>query len=195
MDIEQSTSFMAIYDSSLGMITSEMYMELTEYETYEMLQELLLNAINKFRFPRFDIFNFETGYLDYDENGYIGVESDYKETQVYVWVEGYFNSNLTLEEINIIATNMVIEWLGQQLANTELVQEKYSGSDFKFTSQANHMAKLKNLIEFYNTESFTKQDIYKRRCRTSEGMKSTLGKIMETPSYGYNVNGGVSLWS
>ena len=57
------------------------------------------------------------------------------------------------------------------------------------------MVRLKNLIEFYNTESFTKQDIYKRRYRTSEGMKSTLGKIMETPSYGYNVNGGVSLWS
>ena len=169
MDIEQSTSFMAIYDSFLGMITSEMYMELTEYETYEMLQELLLNAINKFRFPRFDIFNFETGYLDYDENGYIGVESDYKETQVYVWVEGYFNSNLTLEEINIIATNMVIEWLGQQLANTELVQEKYSGSDFKFTSQANHLAKLLAMKQDYEREGFHLQRLYKRKKYNKKG--------------------------
>ena len=30
---------------------------------------------------------------------------------------------------------------GQQLASVENTRMKYSGSDFKFTSQANHMAK------------------------------------------------------
>lgn len=190
---QKSTSFMTVYNSFLGMITSEMYMELTEVETYEMLQELLFNAITRFRFPKFDIFDYEEGYLDYIGT-YCGVDSDNMDSEAFAWVHGEFHAELTQEEIIIIATNMVIEWLGQQLANTELTQEKYSGTDFKFTSQANHMAKLKNLIEFYNAETFTKQDVYKRRKRTAEGMKSTLGKIMETPQYGYNISGGVGLW-
>jgi hypothetical protein len=190
----KGTSFITIYDSFLAMITSEMYMEFTEHDTYELLQELLLNAINKFRFPKFDIYDYVEGYLEYIGT-YNGVESDNTDAEIWEWVQGYFAADLTKEEINILATNMVIEWLGQQLANTELTQEKYSGSDYKFTSQANHMAKLKNLIEFYNAETLTKQDIYKRRHRTKDGMKSTLGKIMETPSYGYNIDGGISLWS
>ena len=52
------------------------------------------------------------------------------------WVGGSFNI-LTQEEINILSLYMVVEWLGQQLATTENTRLKYSGSDFKFTSQAN----------------------------------------------------------
>jgi hypothetical protein len=40
---------------------------------------------------------------------------------------------------------MVVEWFNQQLASVEVTRMKYSGSDFKFTSQANHMSKLKVL--------------------------------------------------
>jgi len=49
---------------------------------------------------------------------------------------------------------MVAEWLGQQLASIENVREKYSGSDFKFTSQANHMAKVLALKKNYEKEGF-----------------------------------------
>lgn len=74
---------------------------------------------------------------------------------------------------------MIVEWLGQQLASVELTRMKYSGSDFKFTSQANHMAKLKNLKEKYETEGFHLQRLYKRRKRDATGiMKSTLSEIM-----------------
>ena len=62
------------------------------------------------------------------------------------WVGGFFNVELTDEEINILALNMVIEWLGQQLDTTNNTRMLYSGSDFKLTSQANHMAKLKVMI-------------------------------------------------
>ena len=44
---------------------------------------------------------------------------------------------------------MVIGWLGQQLDTTENTRMKYSGSDFKFTSQANHMQKLLQLKKDY----------------------------------------------
>ena len=119
-------------------------LELSEQDTIEMLQALLLNAIPRFEFPRFNIFDYEEGFLD--EETYEGVESDEIEVPAIIWSGGFFNHNLTKEEINILSICMVIEWLGQQLETTENTRMKYSGSDFKFTSQANHMAKIKVLI-------------------------------------------------
>jgi hypothetical protein len=37
---------------------------------------------------------------------------------------------------------MIVEWMSQQLASAENTRMKYSRSDFKFRSQANHMAKI-----------------------------------------------------
>ena len=74
---------------------------------------------------------------------------------------------------------MIVEWLGQQLASVENTRMKYSGSDFKFTSQANHMAKLLSLKKDYEREGFHLQRLYSRRLRNEDGlMKSTMGNIM-----------------
>ena len=57
---------------------------------------------------------------------------------------------------------------------------KYSGSDFKFTSQANHMSKLLTLKKDYEREGFHLQRLYKRRLKDNDGiMRSTFGSIME----------------
>ena len=57
---------------------------------------------------------------------------------------------------------------------------KYSGSDFKFTSQANHMQKLLQLKKDYEREGFHLQRLYKRREQDKDGVyRSTFGKIME----------------
>ena len=40
---------------------------------------------------------------------------------------------------------------------------KYSGSDFKMTSQANHLSKLLALLEESRRDSFHMQRLYKRR--------------------------------
>ena len=40
---------------------------------------------------------------------------------------------------------------------------KYSGTDFKFTSQANHMAKLKVMMDERKQECHHMQRLYKRR--------------------------------
>lgn len=126
-DLRQ-TPFSAIYDSFLTRVTDDMYMEMTELDTFEMLQELLINAIPRFEFPRFNIFDYEPGY--YTSTGiYNGVESDYEDAPSTAWVGGYFNSWLTQEEINILSLSMVVEWLGQQLATTDNIRMKYSGSD------------------------------------------------------------------
>lgn len=56
---------------------------------------------------------------------------------------------------------------------------KYSGSDFKFTSQANHMQKLLAIKKDYEREGFHLQRLYKRRIVGKNGrMRSTLGKLV-----------------
>ncbi len=172
------TSFSTIYDNFLTRVTSDMYMEWTELDTYSHLQDLLTVSIPRFEFPRFNIFDYEEGY--YDSLGtYSGIESNNIEVPAAGWVGGTFHNNLTLEEINIIALNMVIEWLGQQLSTTDNTVMKYSGSDFKLSSQANHMAKIKNLLEKYEQESNHLQKLYKRRIVDKDGsIKTTIPTLM-----------------
>ena len=185
-EIINRTSFATIYDSFLARVTSDMYMELTELDTFEMLQELLINAIPRFEFPRVDIFDYEEGVLT-GIGTYTGVESDNIEVPATAWVGGSFNNTLDVEEINILSLYMVVEWLGQQLASTENTRLKYSGSDFKFTSQANHMAKLKTLIDAAKQDGFHLQRLYKRRKRVDGKIQSALGQIMEVPNHGYKI--------
>ena len=54
----------------------------------------------------------------------------------------FFTATLTSEEINILAILMMCGWLQRQITSIENTRMKYSGADFKMTSQANHLAKL-----------------------------------------------------
>ena len=154
----QST-FREIYSLFLSKITDDMYMELSEERTTALLQELLVSALDWFEFPRVPL----TFTFDEHENG-------------------VFDYILSSEEKNIIAIYMVVEWLGQQLASIENVRMKYSASDFKFTSQANHLAKIQQLKEHYERKGFKMQRLYKRRAKDEYGIyRSTFGKIMEAP--------------
>lgn len=183
--LNKGTSFATIYDSFLTKVTDDMYLELTELDTYSMLQDLLLAAIVKFEFPRFDIFDYEMGIPT--DSIYKGVESNNIEVPSVLWEGGSFNSILTQEEINIIALYMVVEWLGQQIATTENTELKYSGSDFKFASQANHMSKLKVVKQNFEQDAFHLQRLYKRRKTVDGKIQSTFGQIMEVPHYGYKI--------
>ena len=114
-----------------------------------------------------------------DKDEYTGYESNYSTVTALIHNSGHFNVVLSQEEINILSTYMVVEWLGQQLATIENVRMKYSGTDFKFTSQANHMQKILQLKQDYEREGFHLQRLYKRRKVDNNGMiKSTLGEIM-----------------
>ncbi len=152
-----NTAFTDIYRRFKAKITDDMYMELTPVETDSLLKELFLNSLHNFEFPRVDIY-------DYNEE-----------------LEEY-NISLTAEEQNIIATYMIVEWLGQQLASVENVRMKYSGTDFKFTSQANHMSKIQSMKRDYERRGFHLQRLYKRRKADANGiMRSTFGSIMDAP--------------
>ena len=93
MDNIKTTPFSMIYDSFLSKITDDMYMELTELDTYRLLEELLQSAIQKFEFPRFDITNYELS--EADETTYSGVESNNQEVPLTIYQNGHFNEELT----------------------------------------------------------------------------------------------------
>lgn len=167
-----ATSFTSVYDMFLNKITDDFFMEMNEVDTYEILQSLLINAIPYFEFPRVNLNNMTTLFAE-EETTYAGVESDYVEVTALIMAGGEFAADLTNEEISILATYMVVCWLDYQLASVENTRLKYSGSDFKFTSQANHLAKLLALKKDYEREGLHLQRLYKRRETSKDGTYSS----------------------
>ena len=160
-----NTPFTAIYESFYSKIPDDMYMELTQEDTAALAQDLLLSAVHTFEFPRKP--------LTYHLDCWSVTDGDKQ------YLTGAFEAKLEPEEINILATYMVVEWIGQQLASIENTRMKYSGSDFKFTSQANHMQKLNQMKKDYEREGFHLQRLYKRRIKDVNGVyHTTMGKIM-----------------
>ena len=131
------TSFNTIIDRFLSKITDDMYLELTEEDTIRDAKQYLLDAIPYFEFPHFAPY-------DYDAE------------------KGVYNCDLTQEEINILAILMKQAWLDRQINSIENTRMKYSGSDFKFTSQANHLAKLLTLKTENHRENIHAQRLYNR---------------------------------
>lgn len=121
-----TTPFSLIYDLFLSKIQDDLYLELTELDTYRLLQDLLLSAISKFEFPRkpLDDYNLQDVI---DVSTYNGVESNSEDWELLIYGQGQFNVLLTDEEMNILATYMIVEWIGQQLASIENTRMKYSG--------------------------------------------------------------------
>lgn len=167
------TSFSAVYNRFLEKITDDMYIELTPQDTLKDLRNLLIDAIPGFEFPRHDLYDYEikVDVLREDqltENDFvIGViwddlEEGQEVPDVYV-EQSHFNSELSPEEINILALLMKQAWVQRQVSSIENTRMKYSGSDFKMTSQANHLSKLLTLLGEAQRESFHMQRLYKRR--------------------------------
>ena len=121
-----TTPFSLVQDLFLSKVTDDLYLELTELDTHRLLQELLLAAIPKFEFPRKPLDDYETQDV-VDVGKYNGVESDFKDWDLLIYGQGQFNVLLTDEEMNILATYMIVEWIGQQLASIENTRMKYSG--------------------------------------------------------------------
>lgn len=168
------TMFADVYNRFLGKITDDMYLEVTPEDTIRDLRSLLIDAIPGFEFPRkvIDDFNIETLVMKENETKegdfVIGVVWNTPEGEdenipdVYV-ERSHFNVDLTSEEINILALLMMCAWVQRQVTSIENTRMKYSGSDFKMTSQANHLAKLLTLLSECQRQSFHMQRLYKRR--------------------------------
>lgn len=121
----RDTIFEEMYDFFLSGITDDMFMELTEEDTKEILEELLLASLHWFEFPRKDIFNVDL-------------------------INKKFNCYLDLEEKFILRYYMIVEWIGYQLASIENIRQKYSGltkkSALSFRNKSYNSSKNRNAV-------------------------------------------------
>lgn len=186
-----ATPFTVIYDRFLGKVTDDMYLELTLEDTIRDLQNIFIQAIPDFEFPRFDLYDYELEQeeITLDEippaDAFI-IKQD-QEEGICIIDKSHYNIDLTSEEINIIAILMKKNWIERQLNSIENIRMKYSGSDFKFTSQANHMAKLQSLLTESRRDSIHMQRLYKRRRPTNSkgGFESNWDILREDSAIDY----------
>lgn len=160
-----------------------MYMELTPEDTLKDLQRLLIDALPGFEYPRKNLYDYEIKVdvmKEQDtsiEDFIIGViwadiaddiGNNDKPTEVLV-ERSSFAEDLTPEEMEILAILMMNGWLQRQVTSIENTRMKYSGADFKMTSQANHLSKLQTLLGECQRQSHHMQRLYKRREINDEG--------------------------
>ena len=166
-----------------------MYVELTPQDTIRDLQRLLIDVIPGFEFPRKDLYNYNinVAVVPQDEvlqgDFIIGTlwaevldEYDPSAPPKVLVERSSFAEELTAEEQNILAILMMEAWVQRQVTSIENTRMKYSGTDFKMTSQANHLAKLQALLKECQRQSHHMQRLYKRRQFNKEGRyESTWG--------------------
>ena len=187
-----ATLFATVYNRFLGKITDDMYLELTPEDTIKDLQNLIVDAIPGFEFPRQDLYNYQIKIEEIGEDellpddfilgtvwGEIPEDNSLQVPRVIV-DRSFFGVDLTPEEINILALLMKQSWVQRQVTSIENTRMKYSGPDFKMTSQANHLSKLLSLLEESRRDSFHMQRLYKRRKMSDSGYKSNWSVLRET---------------
>lgn len=149
---DDGTTLKEMYDFFLAGITDDMFMEITLEDTMEILDELLRAALPNFEFPRKNIYDID-------------------------WYGRSFNVKLTTEEMLIIRQYMIVAWIGYQLASIENIRQKYSSSDFAFTSQASHISQLVKLKQEYEDQGFHLQRLY---CRRKVDENGVMVPLMDT---------------
>lgn len=169
------TPFVDVYNRFLGKITDDMYVELTPQDTIRDLRNMLIDAIPGFEFPRHNLYDYviQTEVKDEDKvlttDFILGMlwdempEDSLNATPRVVVEKSEFAAELTSEEINILAILMMTAWVQRQVTSIENTRMKYSGTDFKLTSQANHLSKLQSLLSECHRQSHHMQRLYKRR--------------------------------
>ena len=188
------TRFSVIYNRFLEKITDDMYMELTPEDTIRDLQNLLIDAIPGFEFPRvcLDDYYIHTEVINEADAlpgdfilavlwGELPEDGEMKAPNVLV-ERSSSAATLSSEEINILALLMKQGWVQRQVTSIENTRMKYSGSDFKMTSQANHLQKLLSLLEESRRDSFHMQRLYKRRKKDKNGIYQSNWSVLRETS-------------
>lgn len=117
------TQFSAVYNRFLGQITDDLYLELTPEDTLRDLQNLLLNAIPGFEFPRINLYDYtielkEIGEDELNSEDFVlGTvwgdldDATLLDTPKVLVDKSRFNCELSPEEINILALLMKQAWV------------------------------------------------------------------------------------
>ena len=122
-----NTSFLDIYKVFLEKISDFAILKLEDDEIQNFCRSLLLAALPKINPLENDLtYNFE---------------------------DDTFNASLLPVEIEIIAIQMVAEWIEPQLNSTLLTKQFIGTKDESFFAQANHIDKLKVMLEYQEARS------------------------------------------
>lgn len=133
------TKFATVYNRFLGIITDDMYLELTPEDTLRDLQQLLTGALPGFEFPRVNLYDYNIQVVEMYENEVvsddfvIGVlwndSLEIEEIPKVLVDRSTFSAELSTEEIYILALLMKQAWVQRQVTSIENTRMKYSGSN------------------------------------------------------------------
>lgn len=182
-----ATKFVDVYNRFLGDITDDLYIELTPADTHKDLTNLLLQALPEFEFPRINLMDYtintkELTLEELQENDFVIKSED----ENYLVDDSYFEADLTSEEILILAKIMLNAWLQRQITSIENTRMKYSGTDFKMTSQANHLSKLITLQDKVKQQIHHYQRLYRRRRLNENNMYESNWDVFKKTNYYYD---------
>lgn len=177
------TPFFSIYCTFLSNITDDLYLELTYEDTFKMLEKMLMQAIAMFKWPRFPkyAFNREVPTM-IGESKTQGPDGEEIIEEVVI-SKGCWTIQLSLEEIDILSDLMMLKWMDAQLFSANNTKMRYSSSDFKFTSQANHISKLSALKRDLEQSVKSKQSMYRRQKIDAFGNVTPDYEGLSTPKY------------
>jgi hypothetical protein len=153
------TPFFSIYCTFLSNITDDLYLELTYEDTFQLLEKMLFQAIAMFKWPRFPKYAYNRDLPTMIKEDTTEVDGEMI-TEHKIVSKGCWTIQLTLE---ILSDLMMIKWMDAQLFTANNTKMKYSSADFKFTSQANHIAKLSALKQELERSVKGKQSLYRRQ--------------------------------
>ena len=117
-----------IFKNFLSRITDDMFVTWTVEETKAELEDILSNAIPKFRFPKVALID----------------------------ATGELSAGIGIQEIEILSALMVREWIDRQIHTVELTEMQYTGSDAKAMNTGGQMRSLEKVKEAY-MKNFNKQ--------------------------------------
>jgi hypothetical protein len=121
-----ATPFSDVYGFFTRKVTDYSFINMTEAELNAILYELMQSAVVKFKSCKQNIFNRD---------------------------DTSFSVDLTDEEKEIIGTLMVVEWLTNKVASTQLLSMVMSDKEFKWSSQAQQLKELRQLRESMEEEA------------------------------------------
>jgi predicted DNA-binding protein YlxM (UPF0122 family) len=125
------TSINKVYNAFLSKVLEDEYAHWTWEEVSRDLEELLEIAVSWFKFPRHSL----------EHNGH------------------YFEDDLSIQEIQILATYMKVEWTNRCIMSYENIKPLYEERDF---SQANLLDKLGDTLERERSAAKQLEAVYYR---------------------------------
>ena len=117
-----ATLFASVYNRFLETVTDDMYLELTPEDTVKDLQNLIVNAIPGFEFPRKNLYDYVIKIEEIPETELLPddfilgtvwgeIPDDNTFTPNVIVDRSYFTADLSAEEIYILALLMKQGWV------------------------------------------------------------------------------------